>query len=265
MEVQIVKRGRKFEGFTPEGVRVLAWAQQMLEDCERLKLELVSFREQGMEGPFNVGASPATITLASLMSIPFVEKAPAVKLSVETMPNEVLLKGLRAGKIDIAISYLSEVPEDGLAHHLLYREHMHLFSPDSSLSETRVTLQHVTRGPLCLLRSSLPGDLESRLNEATNVLWTDSLALLGATLATGRYTTVVPRSLVSELSAKLPIYAYPLRDPSAQANVGFITRRIDPTPALVHIWFELAHSPSLVKSIRVLLSSHKLFAKKPAI
>lgn len=261
MEVQIVKRGRTFEGFTPEGLRVLAWAQQMLEDCQRLKRELVSFREQGMEGPFNVGASPASIALASLMSIAFVEKAPAAKLSVETMPDEVLVKRLRAGTADVAISYLSELPEDGLQHHLLYREHMYLFSPEASLSESRVTLQHATGGPLCLLRSSLPGDLESRLDKATKVLWTDSIAVLGATLKTGRFSTVMPRSLASELDPQLPIHAYPLRDPSAQANVGFITRRVDPTPALVHVWFELAHSPALVKTIRVLLGSHKVFAK----
>ena len=55
MDVLIVKRGRRFEGFTPEGERVLAWAQQMMEDCMRLKQELHELRDHGVQGPFRIG------------------------------------------------------------------------------------------------------------------------------------------------------------------------------------------------------------------
>ncbi len=262
MGTQIVKRGRKFEGLTPEGERVLMWAQQMLEDCQRLKQELHSFREQAMDGPFSVGVSPATIALASVMSVPFAEEAPAVKLSVETMASDLLLKALRSGQIDIALSYLNETPEDGIAHHLLYREHMRLLSPKQGLPPSRTGLENVTGQALCLLRSSLPTELEARLASAPSILWTDSMMVLEATLATGRYATVIPQSLASNLSSKLPVHAYPIRDPKAQANVGFITMRVDPMPALLRLWIELAHTPALVKSIRGILSSYKMFAKK---
>lgn len=262
MGAQIVKRGRRFEGLTPEGERVLAWAQQMLEDCRRLKQELSSFREQAMDGPFSVGVSPATIALASVMSIPFAEKAPAVKLSVETMGNDLLLKALRSGQIDIALSYLNETPADGLSHHLLYREQMLMLSPEQGPATSRVALDYAAGQPLCLLRSSLPGEVEARLAFASSILWTDSMMILEATLATGRYATVIPQSLASNLSAKLPVRAYPVKDQKAQANVGFITMRVDPMPALLHLWIELAHTPELVKSIRAMLSYHKTFAKK---
>lgn len=262
MGVQIVKRGRRFEGLTPEGERVLAWAQQMLEDCQRLQQELSSFRKQAMDGPFNVGVSPATVALASVLSLPFAEKAPAVKLSVETMGNDALLKALRSGGIDIALSYLNETPEEGLSQHLLYREQMLFLAPDLELSPTRVTLDQVLGQPLCLLRASLPAGLESRLTSASRVLWTDSLTILEATLASGRYAAVIPQSLTSNFTARHPVRAYPIRDEEAHANVGFITLRADPLPALLRLWVELAHTPELVKAIREMLSSHKPFTKK---
>lgn len=58
MDVLIVKRGQRFEGFTREGERVLAWAQQMLEDCNRLKRELHDLRDQGMQVPSVRGCCP---------------------------------------------------------------------------------------------------------------------------------------------------------------------------------------------------------------
>jgi DNA-binding transcriptional LysR family regulator len=262
MGVQIVKRGRRFEGLTPEGERVLAWAQQMLDDCQRLKQELYAFREQAMDGPFNVGLSPATTALASVMSIPFAEKAPAVKLSIETMASDLLPKALRSGQIDIALSYLNELPEEGLSHHLLYREQMLMLSPEQALAPSRVTLEYAVVQSLCLLRSALPFELEARLSSASSIMWTDSMMVLGATLATGRYATIIPQTLTSSLASTLPVRSYTVKDPKAQANVGFITLRTNPMPPLEHLWIELAHTPALVKSIRALLNSHKAFAKK---
>lgn len=61
MDVLIVRRGRRFDGFTLEGERVLAWAQQMLEDCLRLRHELQGFRDHGMEGPFRLGMLPSNV------------------------------------------------------------------------------------------------------------------------------------------------------------------------------------------------------------
>ena len=267
MGAQIVKRGRNFEGFTAEGERVLAWAQQMLDDCQRLKQELCSFREHALEGPFKVGASPATIALASVMSVPFVEKAPAVKLSVETMASELLLKALRSGHVDIALSYLPEQPTEGFLHHLLYREQMLLLYPTQArpLTKSRIALERLANQPLCLLRAALPTLLEAELAVASTILWTDSMLVLEATLATGRYATVIPQSLTNSLNIRLPVRGYRLDDANAQANVGFITVRKDPTPALLQLWTELAHTPPLVQAIRKLLSGYKVFIKKTTL
>lgn len=263
MGVQIVKRGRRFEGLTPEGERVLAWAQQMLDDCQRLKQELYTFREQSLGGPFKVGVLPATVALASVMSVPFAEKVPAAQLSIETMESDLLLKKLRAGQLDIALSYLDETPEEGLAQHMLYREQMILFSPKMALSATRISWEQAVSQPLCLVRSSLPNDVEARLQSAPSILWTDSTSILEATLKTGRYATVIPQSLASHLSSTLPVRSYAFQDQTAQANVGFLTARAEPIPVLLRTWLELAHSPEMVKSIRLILNSHKAFARKP--
>ena len=40
LAVPIVQRGRRFEGFTPEGFRVVEWAQRILADCDGLQQEI---------------------------------------------------------------------------------------------------------------------------------------------------------------------------------------------------------------------------------
>lgn len=36
MGVEIVRHGRRYDGLTSEGMRVLSWAQQMYDDCKGL-------------------------------------------------------------------------------------------------------------------------------------------------------------------------------------------------------------------------------------
>jgi Transcriptional regulator len=44
LAVPIVQRGRRFEGFTPEGFRVVEWAQRILADCDGLQQEVGEMR-----------------------------------------------------------------------------------------------------------------------------------------------------------------------------------------------------------------------------
>ena len=128
MDVLIVRRGRRFEGFTPEGERVLAWAQQMMEDCMRLKQELHGFRDNGIRGPFRLGMLPATSALASVLSVAFAAKFPELQISIATGDAAHLVQALREGKADVALTYLEEAPGEGLDAYALYRERMFLFT-----------------------------------------------------------------------------------------------------------------------------------------
>lgn len=264
MSVAIVKRGRRFEGFTVEGERVLAWAQQMMEDCLRLRQELHVMKEQSMQGSFRVGVHPATAAVASILSVAFANQAPLMQLSDETLSIPSILQKLRVGELDVALTWLDESSHDGLVQHLLYREHFLFFSNNPAITESRVSWKTITAAPLCLLRSSLPAELDARLQSAPNILYTDRMSALAAHLSTGRYTTLLPQSLAVELPESVALRAYRCDSAQAQINVGFIHPRLDPLPAPLHAWMELAHSSDVVASIRKALDTHRPFLKPRA-
>ena len=265
MDVRIVKRGQRFEGFTTEGERVLAWAQQMLEDCNRLKQELHDLRDQGMQGAFRLGMLPATSALASILSIAFAEQFPAIQLSIQTATAPELLHALRQGELDIALTYVDDAPGDGLDAYALYRERLFLFTTSPSPTGPRIAWDDVTALPLSLLRSSVPLPAEHQLQRAPRLLLTDSPAVLAAQVASGRWSTVLPQSLASTLTHSpnlraIPIETSPAESPvqaPVQANVGFVTIKANPLPPAVHALMEMAHSPTLVDAIRSMLASHK--------
>jgi DNA-binding transcriptional LysR family regulator len=261
MDVRIVKRGQRFEGFTTEGERVLAWAQQMQEDCNRLKQELHELRDQGMQGAFRLGMLPATSALASTLSIAFAEQFPELQLSLQTATAPELLHALRQGELDIALTYVDDAPGDGLDAFSLYRERLFLFTTSPAPTGPRIAWHDVTALPLALLRSSVPLPAEQQLRSAPRLLLTDSPSVLAAQVASGHWSTVLPQSLASTLTPTLNLRAIPIETSATaspvQANVGFVTIKANPLPPAVHALMEMAHSPTLVDAIRAMLASHK--------
>jgi len=259
MDVLIVKRGQRFEGFTREGERVLAWAQQMMDDCSRLKQELHELRDTGMQGPFRLGMLPATSALASLLTVTFAERFPALQISMETADPERLLKMLRQGEMDVALMHLDQPAGEGLDIYALYRERMFLFTTSEVGNSRRVSWDDVAALPLCLLRSAMPRTAELQLEKAAKVIHTDSPAVLAAHIASGRWSTVLPQSLVSTLTKTPALRAIAIAKPNEQVNVGFVTVKSDPLPAAVHALMEMAHAPDLVAAIRAMLAAHEEF------
>jgi DNA-binding transcriptional LysR family regulator len=264
MDVLIVKRGQRFEGFTAEGERVLAWAQQMMEDCMRLKQELHGLRDHGMEGPFRLGMLPATSALASVLSVAFAEKFPKLQISIETGDATRLLQALRQGEVDVALTYLDDPVGEGLDTYALYRERTMLFTRATVGENRRVSWTDVTLLPLCLLRSAVPRAAEMQLRKAGKVTYTDSAAVLAAHVGTGRWSTVLPQSLATMLAKTPALRALAITGPGGQANVGFVTTKSDPLPAAVHALMEMAHTPELVAAIREMLGAYEEYLPKGA-
>jgi DNA-binding transcriptional LysR family regulator len=259
MDVRIVKRGQRFEGLTPEGERVLAWAHQMLEDCNRLKQELHELRDHAMEGPFRIGMLPATSALASILSVAFAEKFPALQISIDTADAAHLLHAVRQGELDVALTYLDEAAAEALDSYALYRERMFLFTTMPLDDVRRVAWADLLALPLCLLRSALPRATETHLEQAAKVTYTDSAAVLAAHIASGRWSTVLPQSLVTVLAGTPALRATAIAKPDQHGNVGFVTVKNVPLPAAVHALMEMAHTPELVGAIRGMLAAHEAY------
>jgi DNA-binding transcriptional LysR family regulator len=262
MDVLVVKRGPRFEGFTREGERVLAWAQQMLEDCNRLKQELHELRDHAMQGPFRLGMLAATSALASVLSVAFAEKFPALQISMATDDPEHLLQRVRQGELDVALMYLDEPVAEGLDAYALYRERMFLVTTVDAGDGNRVSWEDVAALPLCLLKSAVPRTAQKHLEAAPKVIHTDSAAVMAAHVGTGRWSTVLPQSLVTMLAKTPALRAIAIAKPGDQPNVGFVTVKRNPLPAAVQALMEMAHTPELVAAIRGMLAAYKDYQPK---
>ncbi|MFF3407182.1 LysR family transcriptional regulator [Streptomyces sp. NPDC002742] len=73
LDVPIVRRGRRYEGLTPEGEVVLAWAHRILAERDALRQELSALRG-GLTGTLRLGIVPTALPAASLLTTPFCER-----------------------------------------------------------------------------------------------------------------------------------------------------------------------------------------------
>ncbi len=80
--VPLVRRGQRFEGFTREGERVVLWAHRILADYDGLGHELSQIRG-GLEGTLRIGAIPTSVPAISLVTSPFCERHPLMRVEVD--------------------------------------------------------------------------------------------------------------------------------------------------------------------------------------
>ena len=114
----IVRRGRNFEGFTPEGERVLLSAQRMLHERELLQQELDSGIGKP-QGSLAIGAVPTAMPVAARFCALLQARYPGISPTVRSMSSNELEAGLESLALDMGLGYTcllytSPSPRDGL-------------------------------------------------------------------------------------------------------------------------------------------------------
>ncbi|MEU6089598.1 LysR family transcriptional regulator [Streptomyces sp. NPDC047085] len=110
LDVPLVRRGRKYEGLTPEGERIVVWAQRILADRDALKNEVGALRS-GLSGRMRIGSVPTASAAVSLLTAPFCTAHPLVTVEVATdLRSEDILRRLQRFELDAGITYLPTDP-----------------------------------------------------------------------------------------------------------------------------------------------------------
>ncbi|MBN0113231.1 LysR family transcriptional regulator, partial [Pseudomonas aeruginosa] len=92
--------------------------------------------------------------------------------------------------------HLEGIPGEDFDTHLLYRERIFLFYAARAQQPRSTTWEHVLNKQLCLLNSAVPEPIQDRLTQSTaQTIRTDSIDVLSAHVATGKYSAVLPQSL----------------------------------------------------------------------
>jgi DNA-binding transcriptional LysR family regulator len=243
--VQLVFRGSRFQGLTPEGVRVLDWARRIVSDVRALKAEMKVVRS-GLSGNVRIGVIPTALPMVAELTAPFILRNPNVRVSILSRTSGEILAEIESLELDAGITYLDNEPLGRVAQVPLYTEFYRLLcAPGTPLAgRARVTWAEVAEQPLCLLTSDMQNRrivnqhlAETGASVVPQVESNSTIALI-AHVMTGRWASVVPTEL-AKLALAGGLVAVPIVEPEAEHLVGLIMARRDPlTPVLAALLAE---------------------------
>ncbi len=243
--VQLVFRGSRFQGLTPEGQRVLEAARRIVSDMRALKAEMRVARA-GLSGTVRLGVIPTSLPMVAELTAPFVTRHPNVRVSILSRTSTEILAGLKSLELDAGITYLDNEPLGRVTQVPLYAEFYRLLcAPSTALADMdRVTWADVAAQPLCLLTSDMQNrrivnqHLAEAGAEVSPQIESNSTIALIAHVMTGRWACVVPTKLARMFVAG-GLRAIPIVEPEAEHLIGLITARRDPlTPVLAALLAE---------------------------
>jgi DNA-binding transcriptional LysR family regulator len=238
-DTSIVKRGRNFEGFTPEGERVLQSARRILREEELLQQDLRS----GVDSPAGnlwIGAVPTAMPIAARFVGLLQDTHPGIRPSLRSMSSVELETGLAQLSLDMGLGYSerNETPARNDDHRALlqslpqYVEHYFLLRkklPAAGASTVaRMTWAQAASLPLCLLSAEMHNrTIIDRAFAATGAhvqpaIETNSTVTLMLTVMVGHVATVLPGALLGAMQHYPELEALPLFDPQVEVPMALM-------------------------------------------
>lgn len=241
----IVRRGRNFEGFTPEGERVLLSAQRMLHERELLQQELDSGIGKP-QGSLAIGAVPTAMPVAARFCALLQARYPGISPTVRSMSSNELEAGLESLALDMGLGYTDRLRANGpsLRQIKQYTEHYFFVrraakaSKDMMRIGPKISWAEAARHPLCLLTRDMHNRtiVDKAFQEAGQacepVIQTNSILTLALSVAEGNVCTIMPGALVGAVRGYRELEALPLVSPEVRTTIGFMAQGGDPSRTL---------------------------------
>lgn len=247
MGVLIVQRGQRFEQLTPEGERVLAWAQRILRDVSSLAQEVSSMKE-GLAGRLRVGAVPTALPVLALFTTPFAQRYPRVTIDIRSLSSIEIQRALDAFDLDVGFSYLDNEPLARVRTAPLFRERYILVSPADGPFGTRAAVpwREIAETPLCLLTPDMQNRriVDGHFREAgvspRIIVETNSIATLCSHVVTGAWSSVLPESILYVTGSLDGVHVSTLIEPDASHTMGVLVHDHEPLRPVAKAFFQLA-------------------------
>ncbi|WP_102224232.1 LysR family transcriptional regulator [Acidimangrovimonas sediminis] len=237
--VQLVWRGSRFQGLTPEGLRVLDWARRIVGDARSLREEMRAVRA-GLSGVLRLGVIPTALPMIARLTDRFTAAHPNVHLRIFSRTSAEILQEIEDLELDAGVTYLDNEPLGRVARVPLYSEGYRLLVSGRMDLAARDSIAWNELGevPLCLLTPEMQNRriVNHFLAEAgvavSAPVESNSMIALLAHVATGRWASVVPEAM-ADLFASADFRAIPIRAPEVHSVVGLIAPWREPhTPLL---------------------------------
>jgi DNA-binding transcriptional LysR family regulator len=250
LELNLVLRGRKYEGLTPEGARVVGWAQRLLSSYEAMRQETVSARKN-LSGTLRIGAIPTTTSVVPLLTWPCQQQHDGIRVTILSLPSDEIVRRLDSCDLDMGITFLDDKLLAGFQTFPLFVERYVLIVRDISLLRGRDTLtwSDAATLPLCLLTGNMQSrriiDTAFRQAGVKPRIYAeaDSMFALYAQLRCSNLCAIVPHSALNRIELRDEITAVPIT-PALSRAIGLVVRKQAPYPPVTAAALEVAlHVP----------------------
>ncbi|MGX1544811.1 LysR family transcriptional regulator [Streptomyces adustus] len=261
--VPVVRRGRRYEGLTPEGEVVLAWAHRILAERDALHQELSMLRG-GLAGTLRLAVVPTALPVASLLTTPFCDRHPRARVALESLSSADITQGLGGFELDAAMTYLEDDALRNVRRIPLYEERYVLLTPvGGALGEARTARwSQAAALPLCLLgprmrnRRIIDECFAADGATAAPAIESDTVAGLYAHLPGGRWSSVISHAWLHLFGVPDGMRVVPLEGPAHGPRVGLVIARSEPPSVLADALVAVAREAGLRSALDALLHSY---------
>jgi len=238
--VQLVHRGSRFGGLTPEGQAALVWARRITADAAQLRDEMRAKRH-GLSGTVRLAVIPTAQTWAARLANAVTRQHPNLRLAILSRTSREILQMLDAFEAEAGISYLDNEPLGQTDTVPLYTERYMVVCARGTALAGRDRLDWTALDGAAL--ALLTPDMQNRriidhIFADTGItpeirIESNSIIALVASVAAGRCVAVLPTHIARFLSGGKDLALVPLADTARQHAVGLVLPRRNPrTPVL---------------------------------
>jgi DNA-binding transcriptional LysR family regulator len=246
--VVIVQRGRRFIGFTNEGERVLAWAQQTLASLSNMR-EDATVAKSSMAGLLRIGSIPTATPITAYLTAACRTAYPNIRYRITSLSAEAIISHLDEYELDLGVTYLDDQVIEGFESLRMFEERYVLLAARGAALEPSVAWEQAARLPLCLLTGKMRNrqiiDAAFRRAGAKPevLLETDSLFSLYTHVTEAGLYSVMPHSLLKFFDMQ-SVQARPL-EPQVTRAIGMIARNRPSLAPITGAVLEIARSLGL--------------------
>jgi len=260
--ITIILRDRRFQGFTPEGERVLVWARQTLASMEGLRQE-AALAQTVAGGHLAIGTVPSALRAISMLAADYRRAIPKLTLEVFSLSTRDILHRLKSNELHLGLAYAEGCDDAMFESTVLYTERFVLVSSNSAGLPTKASYSwaEAARLSLCLFnhemqnRKIVDAAFQAAGVTPNVVVETNTLSVLYEAVRNGEICSIAPVSALPEYFLASGISIRPI-EPQQISAMSLLRLRQDNQPAVLHAAWELtAHLDLQTRLDRVLFAA----------
>lgn len=227
---QIVKRGNRFQGLTPEG-ETIVWHARIIHDQVRALEDEVRAARGEVVGTLILAAIPTATAFAARLANQLRQSHPGIQVRIDSASSQAIQQGVDEGRFDAGLTYSEGVSGDLMKVEELYIEEYALFVPDTlTVSDAaEITWQAAAELPLILLEPEMQNrrildNIFAEVGAAPDII-AESNGLISAIAMAreGMGATVLPKVLVDALGGVPGGSLLELVEPEVGKPVSLVT------------------------------------------